>query len=85
MNNGIKNISETHGLERKEYFRLMYNVLFGRDSGPKLTQYILFAGANKIVEHINKVMNWFVFIPVIRMSHVLETADYKLIEIWRNL
>ncbi|MFX1511995.1 MAG: lysine--tRNA ligase [Promethearchaeota archaeon] len=54
---GIKKITEQHRLETKEFYGLIYQVLFGSKSGPRLVPYVVFAGPNQIVQHIQKVIS----------------------------
>ncbi|MHA2363317.1 MAG: lysine--tRNA ligase [Candidatus Hodarchaeales archaeon] len=49
---GFKNITSTHELETVQYYRLLYQLLFGTTSGPRLISYIIYAGKEKIIEHL---------------------------------
>lgn len=50
----IYSIIKRNNLEAKEFFRACYTILVGKDHGPKLAQFILFAGKEKVTKLIEE-------------------------------
>lgn len=50
----FKTISENNGITMKEFFNGVYTVLFGKDSGPRLSQFIMAVGKEKIAKILKK-------------------------------
>ncbi len=51
----FKEVAESNGIDTKEFFRIIYNVLVGRDSGPRLNSFILAIGQDKVIEILRRV------------------------------
>jgi len=50
----IYSIARENGIEPKDFFRIIYKVLIGKERGPRLASFILTVGRKKIVEILNK-------------------------------
>ncbi len=54
LQTNIFEIARRNGLEPKDFFRLLYNILVGADKGPRLGPYIVDVGRDKIAEVLGK-------------------------------
>lgn len=50
LQTSIFETARRNGLEPKEFFKLLYNILVGKDQGPRLGPYIIDVGKEKVVE-----------------------------------
>jgi lysyl-tRNA synthetase class 1 len=48
IQSSIFNIARRHGIEPKEFFKLLYTILIGSDHGPRLGPYIIDVGREKV-------------------------------------
>ncbi|MFW9929304.1 MAG: lysine--tRNA ligase [Candidatus Thorarchaeota archaeon] len=51
---GIKMLYTSYNISVKEFHTKMYNILFKKPSGPRLVPYIIYAGEDKIIDHLYK-------------------------------
>ncbi|MHB9144982.1 MAG: lysine--tRNA ligase [Symbiobacteriia bacterium] len=52
VQNGVFAIARAHGLPPAEYFKLLYQVLLGTDSGPRVGTFVRLVGKEKVTEII---------------------------------
>lgn len=52
----IKATTERQGISIKDFYQVVYKVLFNSDRGPRMIPYILFSGSENLVDHIEKVL-----------------------------
>lgn len=45
-------IIQNYEYDTKQYYQLLYNLIFNLEKGPRLGSYIIFAGPNKIADHL---------------------------------
>jgi len=56
LGEAIYAIAETSGLEPKNLFTLIYQVLVGKEKGPRLVGFIMIVGKDKILDILNRYM-----------------------------
>jgi lysyl-tRNA synthetase class 1 len=49
-------IAKKHSLAAQEFFRVIYQILFQSNQGPKLGPYIIDRGKNEIIEKLREVL-----------------------------
>ena len=52
----VKETTEKFDVSIKDFYQVMYKVLFNSNQGPRLVPYVIFSGNESLVNHINKVL-----------------------------
>jgi len=56
VQNLIYNVARSHGVEVKDFFKLLYRILIGRSEGPRLGPYIVAMGLNNVAEALERAV-----------------------------
>ena len=56
IQNSIYEIAKSTGLKPSEFFKKLYQIIFGSDNGPRLGYYIADVGPEKIAEMLKKAL-----------------------------
>ncbi len=57
IQSSIFDIARKNGIEPKDFFKLLYNILLGSDKGPRLGNYLIDIGKEKAIEELRRYIN----------------------------
>jgi lysyl-tRNA synthetase class 1 len=57
VQNAIFNIAKRHGLQLRQFFKVLYMILLGTPQGPRLGPYLLAMGKQNVVEALKRALN----------------------------